>query len=137
MVIGLASVRLHPARRTLVKLVMRIGTLRTMNLWLDDIRPCPDGYLHARSVNEAIAILESETCEYASLDHDLGGYADDGGDGFKLVLWMAEHERWPSKGIRVHSANAPGMKRMLADIDHYSPFPIAYGISRGSWPQGG
>lgn len=108
-----------------------------MKLWLDDIRPSPDDYLHARSVNEAIRLLEEHGCEYASLDHDLGDYAEDGGDGFKLVLWMAETDRWATKGIRVHSANAPGMKRMLADIDRYGPYPIAYGISRGSWPESG
>lgn len=102
-----------------------------MKLWLDDIRPCPDGYVNARSVKEAIAILEKETCEYASLDHDLGDYAEDGGDGYKLVLWMAEHGRWPTKGIRIHSANAPGMRRMPADIDHYGPYPAGYGIERG------
>ncbi|MGH3426600.1 MAG: cyclic-phosphate processing receiver domain-containing protein [Mycobacteriales bacterium] len=107
-----------------------------MKLWLDDIRPCPDGYLHAHSVSEAIKLLEELDCEYASLDHDLGDYAEDGGDGFKLVLWMAEHDRWPSKGIRVHSANPPGMARMLADIDHYGPYPPGNGISRGTWPLG-
>jgi hypothetical protein len=106
-----------------------------MKLWLDDIRPCPDGYMHARSVNEAINLLEAHDCECASLDHDLGDYAEDGGDGFKLVLWMAEHGRWPSQGIRVHSANAPGMRRMLADIDRYSPYPIGYGIERRAHEQ--
>ena len=59
----------------------------------------------------------------ASLDHDPGDYAKDGGDGFKLVLWMAEHDRWPSQGIRIHSANPPWMARMLVDIDHYGPYP--------------
>ena len=101
-----------------------------MKLWLDDIRPCPDGYLHARSVNEAIKLLQEHGCEYASLDHDLGDYAEDGGDGFKLVLWIAEHDGWPTKGIRVHSANAPGMRRMLADIDHYGPYQPGAGIER-------
>jgi hypothetical protein len=100
-----------------------------MNLWLDDVRPAPEGWERAYSVNEAIALLE-----LASLDHDLGDYADDGGDGFKLVLWIAEHDRWPSQGIRVHSANPPGMLRMLADIDHYGPYERVNGISRGVWP---
>jgi hypothetical protein len=30
------------------------GYPQAMKLWLDDIRRCPDGYIHARSVNEAI-----------------------------------------------------------------------------------
>lgn len=72
-----------------------------MKLWLDDIRPCPDGYTHARSVNQAIRLPEQHDCTYASLDHDLGDFAEDGGNGYRLVLWMAEHDRWPSDGIRV------------------------------------
>ena len=67
------------------------------------------------------------------MDHDLGDFEPDGGDGYKLVQWMAEYEGWPSQGIRIHSANPPGMRRMLADIDHYGPYPAANGISRGVW----
>lgn len=37
-------------------------TLNGMKLWVDDIRPCPDGYTHARSVNEAIRLLERQDC---------------------------------------------------------------------------
>lgn len=105
-----------------------------MNLWLDDIRPAPEGWERAYSVNQAITLLEQRPCELASLDHDLGDYFEDGGDGFKLVLWMAEHDRWPSQGIRVHSANPAGLRRMLADIDHYGLYPRTNAISRGAWP---
>jgi hypothetical protein len=94
-----------------------------MKLWLDDIRPCPDGYNHAWSVNEAMKLLEKGDCTYASLDHDLGEFAEDGIDGYRLVLSIAEHDRSPSHGVRIHSANPPGMARMLADIDHYGPYP--------------
>ncbi|MGH3430932.1 MAG: cyclic-phosphate processing receiver domain-containing protein [Mycobacteriales bacterium] len=55
-------------------------------------------------MNEAIMLLELHDCTYASLDHDLGDYAEDGGDGYRLVLWMVEPDRWPGNGIRVHSA---------------------------------
>jgi hypothetical protein len=102
-----------------------------MRLWLDDIRLPPPGWRRAHSVNEAIRLLSDHDCEWASLDHDLGDYADDGGDGYRLVLWMAETQTWPTRGVRVHSANAPGLSRMLKDIDHYGPYPRGYGISRG------
>ena len=29
-----------------------------MKIWLDDIRPAPDGFTLAHSVNEAIALIE-------------------------------------------------------------------------------
>src|SRR6185437_12843533 len=68
------------------------------------MRPAPDGYVHAHSVNEAIHLLVDGRCTHASLDHDLGDYTEDGGEGYALVIWMAENDCWPSKGIRIHSA---------------------------------
>lgn len=50
-------------------------------LWLDDLRPAPTGWVHARSVKAAIEILESQPASIASLDHDFGTHAGDGGDG--------------------------------------------------------
>lgn len=95
-----------------------------MKLWLDDVRPAPDGWVHVRSVNEAITEVQmvrqlGEGWEDASLDHDLGDYALDGGDGYKFVLWMAEYGVWPDNKPTVHSMNPVGRGRMLADIDRY------------------
>lgn len=61
-----------------------------MKLWLDDVRSCPEGWELALSVNSAIKlILEAgDGFEFASLDHDLGDYSSDGGDGVKLTSWM-------------------------------------------------
>lgn len=54
-----------------------------MKIWLDDIRPAPNGYIHCHSVNEAIELIKTvkEPIEQLDLDHDLGDYAFDGGDG--------------------------------------------------------
>lgn len=51
-----------------------------MKIWLDDIRPAPNGYLHCHSVNEAIELIKTtkESIELLDLDHDLGDYAFDG-----------------------------------------------------------
>lgn len=105
-----------------------------MRLWLDDIRPAPPGYIHAHSVAEAIRVIEQGGCTHASLDHDLGDYAEDGGEGYDLVLWMAEHDSWPSEGIAIHSANPVGLGRMLGVIDRYGPYPEGWTHTRGSWP---
>ena len=65
-----------------------------MKLWLDDLRPVPYGYEGARSVNEAKQlILEAEhngiEIEALDLDHDLGDYADQGGDAIQLLDWRS------------------------------------------------
>ena len=61
-----------------------------MKIWLDDIRPAPDGFTLAHSVNEAILLIEKTekdgtSVELIDCDHDLGDYFPDGGDGIKLL----------------------------------------------------
>ena len=51
-----------------------------MKIWLDDIRPAPEGFTLAQSVNEAIALIEKAEIEGAGIelidcDHDLGDYS--------------------------------------------------------------
>ena len=58
-----------------------------MKIWLDDLRPAPEGYTWCHSVNEAKRTILSanEPVELIDCDHDLGDYAFDGGDGIKLL----------------------------------------------------
>ena len=69
-----------------------------MKIWLDDLRPAPGGYVWCRSVNEAIRFIKSTEgeIELIDCDHDLGDYAKDGGDGIKLLDWLAEKRLIPS-----------------------------------------
>lgn len=96
-----------------------------MKIWLDDERPRPDNsWLHCHSVNEVLTLLthlEVEAIEAMSLDHDLGVYAPEGGDGYQVVLWMAREEKWPQV-VNVHSANTVARERMLGVIDRYGPY---------------
>ena len=95
-----------------------------MKLWLDDLRPAPTeaGWVLAHSVNEAILALTTQEITFASLDHDLGEYEPDGGDGIKLLLWMAEHNIWPTDGIEIHSMNPVGAANMLSLVERYAPY---------------
>lgn len=91
-------------------------------LWLDDIRPAPDGFFLAQSVNEAKYAIEKaekfgETKFMLDLDHDLGDYAEDGGDGIELVKWLAETKRFYP--ISLHTMNPVGRDNMKALIERY------------------
>ena len=87
-----------------------------MKIWLDDIRPLPDGYdILAKSVNEAKQIIEElekdkKEITEISLDHDLGDYVKDGGDGICLMDWMVE--RGSLYNITFHTANPVGRRNM-------------------------
>ena len=89
-----------------------------MKIWLDDLRPAPAGFVWCRSVNEAKRLItEQETSqpiECIDCDHDLGDYADDGGDGIRLLDWLLE--RGTLYPVALHTMNPVGrdnMRRML------------------------
>jgi len=47
---------------------------------------------------------------------------------------MAEHDHWPSEGIRIHSAKVVGLRRMLGVIDRYGHYPDGWTHTRANWP---
>jgi hypothetical protein len=91
-----------------------------MKLWIDDVRPAPDGYIWIRSVNSAKHWIEQieyeaftfdrEEIELISIDHDAGDYACCGGDYIKLLDWLEETGR--NYPIRIHSMNPVGVANM-------------------------
>ena len=108
-----------------------------MKIWLDDLRPAPEGYVWCKSVNAAkqtitdfeqeienaldeydfpSAELWNKRIDLIDCDHDLGDYACDGGDGAKLLDWLEETGR--NYTIRIHSANAVGRQNMRTIIEH-------------------
>lgn len=101
-----------------------------MKLWVDDVRPAPDGYLWCKSVNEAKKLIEDAEiqtevprmidCDFRfsllDLDHDAGDYASDGGDYIKLLDWLEETGR--NYPIRIHSMNPVGRQNMIAICEH-------------------
>ena len=105
-----------------------------MKLWIDDVRPAPEGYVWCKSVNEAkkhiehyerIVMLASWSGEDATIqtytitcldiDHDAGDYADQGGDYIKLLDWLEETGR--NYPIRIHSQNPVGVQNMRRIIE--------------------
>ena len=114
-----------------------------IDLWLDDIRPAPTGWVHAKTVSEAQEFLKQGIVRAASLDHDLGACSEclqgmspeewleknhyqsmpncpHFGTGYTLVCWMEETGHWPDKVPSVHSANPVGREKMKAAIKkHY------------------
>ncbi len=114
-----------------------------MKLWLDDVRTPPEGWVWAKSYDEAVEILSNLDDEFtdASLDHDLAfqgmTLAEMEGldqkiyvarlneaekNGNHVVLWMHMHNIWPTKTLAVHSANAPASSRMMGNIKEYGPY---------------
>lgn len=102
-----------------------LGVLR---LWHDDIRPAPNGWVWARTNEEAKAVLRTGEVAEISLDHDLGldhyseaevnanpellfGKGQSEQTGMHLVVWMIEEARVPGI-VTIHSWNPAGASRM-------------------------
>ena len=91
-----------------------------MKLWVDDVRPAPEGYLRCFSANAAIAWIQSaEHDKYAyggkgveliDIDHDAGEYVKDGGDYIEVLNWLEETGR--NYPIHIHSMNPVGVENM-------------------------
>lgn len=86
-----------------------------MKLWVDDVRPAPEGYVWSRSVSDARKVIEltdgnKETIEVIDLDHDAGDFAYKGGDYIKLLDWLETTGR--NYPIRIHSMNPVGVENM-------------------------
>lgn len=112
-----------------------------MNVWLDDIRPAPEGWYRTKHINEIKDMLVKGEVDNLSLDNDLG-FSDicsrcemlDNcincncfchiphplAEGYKLVDWMEENNCWPKNKPTVHSNNVVAKRRMEAIINkHY------------------
>lgn len=97
-----------------------------MKLWIDDVRPAPEGYIWRRSVYGAmhqiqlceakVRVRENESykIELIDIDHDAGDYVNQGGDYINLLNWLEEAGR--NYPIRIHSMNPVGVMNMRAII---------------------
>ena len=92
----------------------------TIKIWLDDVRPAPSGYIHCRSVNTAKKIISQaedtgQIIEVLDLDHDLGDYSIDGGDGIKLLDWLESRQKYYP--VKLHTMNPVGRQNMQVIAD--------------------
>lgn len=93
-----------------------------MKLWIDDVRPAPQGYIPCKTVNSAKKMIEIygswvdsdnnivDCIELIDIDYDAGVYARFGGDYIELLNWLEETGRdYP---IHIHSMNVVGCMNM-------------------------
>ena len=91
-----------------------------MRVWLDDERTAPEGWVHARTPEEAIELLRGGEVEELSLDHDLGlAVGERERTGYDVLLWLeaevAAGRAQPPAVMTLHSVGA--VKRMEQAID--------------------
>jgi hypothetical protein len=87
-----------------------------MKIWVDDVRPAPEGYYWCKSVNETKEVIKrymqwNMRIELLDMDHDAGDFASDGGDYIEILNWLEEYMicYFP---IRIHSMNPVGVENI-------------------------
>ena len=90
---------------------------KSINLYVDDLRDCPEGFVIARTVSDAIYYLENFDVDILSLDHDLG--EDRNGhllpNGYDLVKTFCERG-YRAKRIYLHTDNGVGRENMFQTL---------------------
>jgi len=89
--------------------------LKEINIFLDDIRKCPDGFIAARTVEEAIELFKYNV-NIISLDHDLG---EENGHlrktGYDFVKYFCLYGL-KAKKIYIHTSNPRGREDMYQTL---------------------
>ncbi len=82
-----------------------------MKIWLDDCRPCPNGFIHCKTVEECINLLKTNEVCFISFDHDLGTDLT----GYDLAKWIEEqafNKTLNKLDWKIHSANPTGAENI-------------------------
>jgi len=91
-----------------------------INLFLDDIRPCPKGFIAARSAEECLLLLSECEVDILSLDYELG-YGQPNGSA--VVRGLIAAERYPRQ-IYVHSSSPSGRALMVRLLREARPVGV-------------
>ncbi len=90
-----------------------------MKLWIDDVRPTPEGYIGYMTTNAALRYIRQNAAniELIDLDHDAGDCAKEGGDYINILREMQRLTRvhkmdFSHIKFRLHSANPVGIQNM-------------------------
>lgn len=104
-----------------------------IKIWIDDLRPAPEGYVWVKNIFTVkkycyLYLYEGDdnhphlTIEEFHLDHDAGEQSVMGGDYIELLKWLEEKqhiEDWVIDSVfKIHSQNIVGRNNMEAIIKH-------------------
>lgn len=87
----------------------------SINVYLDDLRDCPEGFVLVKTIDELKTLMKENSIAILSMDHDLG--IDVHGElletGYDFVKWFCEHGHFVEK-IYLHTDNTVGRDNMFA-----------------------
>lgn len=88
-----------------------------INVYLDDVRPCPRGFVVARSAEDCLLVLSASEVNVLSLDFELGLGEP---NGLAVVRGIIVSGKYP-KEIYVHSSSIMGRAQMVSELRAANP----------------
>jgi hypothetical protein len=86
-----------------------------MKIWLDDIRPAPNGWIHIKTAEKCIEMIQSGNVKEISFDYDLGETLT----GYDVAKYIEENaNKIPPIIWELHTSNVIGMKNMYFVLTH-------------------
>lgn len=92
-----------------------------MNIYLDDMRPCPAGFVPAKTAEECVLLLEAGEVDILSLDYDLGWNQP---TGIKVVERMVEKGLYPRR-VYLHTSSPAGRMQMYGLLMKHAPSGVS------------
>ena len=93
-------------------------------LYLDDLRPTPEGFDRVYNYKEFVAYLEREGLpDFISFDHDLGEDLSGYDCAKYLVEYCLEHQL-PLPDYQVHSQNPVGRENIERLLENFKRFEL-------------
>ena len=100
-----------------------------INVYLDDVRPCPRGFAVARSAEECLLLLSEGEVDLLSLDFELGYNQP---NGLAVVHGIIAGGLYPRE-VYVHSSSLMGRAQMVRALRDANPPGVV--IHDGPMPQ--
>ena len=95
-----------------------------MQLYLDDLRPTPEGFDRVYSYEEFVAYLERKGLpNFISFDHDLGEDLS----GYDCAKYLVEYclvHQLPLPNYQVHSQNPVGKENIERLLENFRSFEL-------------
>ena len=88
-----------------------------IHLYLDDLRPCPRGFVLARTIEECIQLIDLHEIHILSLDYDMGWGEP---TGYEVAKHIVDKQRYPME-IYLHTSSSAGRISMYQLINEHKP----------------
>jgi hypothetical protein len=97
---------------------------QVINIYLDDLRPCPKGFVLAKNAEECIRLLRENKVDVMSMDHDLGW---DEMNGTDLAHELVRLNLYANE-IYLHSSSMIGRQNMYKCFMDHKPDHVKVSI---------